>query len=84
MSAQVEDRIRELAEAVIKGGKNERAIAVLKALLEKGQITTDDLNDLGYNHPPRAVGDVRDLGIPVVTGSKTSERTGRRMAVYTF
>lgn len=84
MSEQVDKRIRELAEAVIKAGKNKRAIAVLKALLEKGRITTDDLNDLGYNHPPRAVGDVRDLGIPVVTGSTTSERTGRRMAVYSF
>lgn len=80
----VDKRIVEIAEKVIAAGKNKRAIAVLKALLEKGQITTDDLNDMGYNHPPRAVGDVRDIGIPVITGSTTSPRTGRRMAVYTF
>ena len=84
MAAKIDEEIRKIAEEVIAAGKNKRAIAVLKALLDKGQITTDDLNDLGYNHPPRAVGDVRDLGIPVVTGSTTSERTGRRMAVYTF
>jgi hypothetical protein len=39
---------------------------------------------MGYNHPPRAVGDVRDAGIPIVTGSATSKKTGRRMAVYSF
>ena len=84
MSKPIDKKILELAEAVIAAGKNKRAIAVLNGLIEKGQITTDDLNDLGYNHPPRAVADVRDLGIPVITGSTTSERTGRRMAVYSF
>jgi hypothetical protein len=84
MTKKIDDKIRVIAEEAIAAGKNKRAIAVLKALLDKGSITTDDLNDLGYNHPPRAVGDVRDLGIPIITGSVTSERTGRRMAVYTF
>lgn len=84
MAAKVDPRIRAMAERVIKDGRNKRAIAVLKQLLEKGSITTDDLNDLGYNHPPRAVGDVRDEGIPIETGSAISKKTGRRMAVYTF
>ena len=84
MPSPVHPKIRALAEKVIAEGKNKRAIAVLKALLSKGEISTDDLNDLGYNHPPRAVGDVRDAGIPIVTGSATSKRTGRRMAVYKF
>ena len=84
MTDIIDPRIREIAERVIAAGKNKRAIAVLKALLDKGSISTDDLNDLGYNHPPRAVGDVRDAGIPIVTGSGTSERTGRRMAIYSF
>lgn len=84
MSATVDPRIQALAEKVIADGKNKRAIAVLKALLDKGSITTDELNEMGYNHPPRAVGDVRDAGIPIVTGSATSEKTGRRMAVYSF
>lgn len=84
MFKSVDPRIRELAERVISEGKNKRAIAVLKVLLDRGSISTDELNDLGYNHPPRAVGDVRDAGIPIETGSGTSERSGRRMAIYSF
>ena len=80
----VDKRIKALAEKVIAEGKNKRAIAVLKVLLEKGSISTDELNDLGYNHPPRAVGDVRDAGIPIDTGQGTSQKTGRRMGIYTF
>jgi hypothetical protein len=80
----IDRRIRAIAEQVIAEGKNKRAIAVLKTLLRKGSISTDDLQDLGYNHPPRAVGDVRDAGIPIRTGSGISARSGRRMAVYTF
>jgi hypothetical protein len=84
MPSSIDPRIRALAEKVIAQGKNKRAIAVLKALLKSGSITTDQLNELGYNHPPRAVGDVRDAGIPIITGSMTSPKTGRRMAVYSF
>lgn len=84
MPFPVDPKIRELAEKVISEGKNKRAIAVLEALLDKGTITTDELNEMGYNHPPRAVGDVRDAGVPIVTGSVTSAKTGRRMAVYSF
>lgn len=84
MDNPVDPRIRDIAERVIAEGKNKRAIAVLKVLLDKGTISTDELNDLGYNHPPRAVGDVRDAGVPIETGSGTSERTGRRMAIYSF
>ena len=83
MAVKVDPKIRALAETVIASGANKRAIVVLKALLNKGEITTDDLNDLGYNHPPRAIGDVRDAGIPVITGSTVS-KTGRRMAIYRF
>src|SRR5262245_7475015 len=84
MPSVVDPKIRVLAEKVIAEGKNRRAIAVLKVLLDKGAISTDDLQEMGYNHPPRAVGDVRDAGIPIITGSATSKNTGRRMAVYTF
>jgi len=84
MAKSVDPRIRALAERVIADGGNKRAIAALKAMLAKGSISTDDLQALGYNHPPRAIGDVRDAGIPIVTGSATSTKTGRRMAVYSF
>jgi hypothetical protein len=84
MPASVDPQILALAEKVIAEGKNKRAIAVLKVFLDKGTISTDELQSMGYNHPPRAVGDVRDTGIPIVTSSITSSKSGRRMAVYAF
>lgn len=83
MPADIEPAIRELAEKVIAGGGSKRAADVLKVMLDKGAISTDEINDLGYNHPPRAIGDVRDAGIPVITGKGTS-RSGQRMAVYSL
>lgn len=80
----IDRRIRALAKKVIAEGKNKRAIAALEVLLKKGSISTDDLQRMGYNHPPRAIGDIRDAGIPIITGSATSSKTGRRMAVYSF
>ena len=84
MKIRIDDQVRQMAEEVIQRGKNKRAIVALEILLEKGQVSTDDLKNLGYNHPPRAIGDVRDLGIPIITGSGVSEETGRTMAVYMF
>lgn len=83
MPDQIEPAIRALAEKVISGGGSKRAADVLKVMLDKGSISTDEINALGYNHPPRAIGDVRDAGIPVVTGKGTS-RSGQRMAVYSL
>lgn len=50
-------------------------------MLEKGSITTDQLKEMGYEHPPRAIGDVKDNGIPVIKKMEVS-KTGRRMARY--
>lgn len=84
MAESVDPHIRALAEEVIARGKNKRVIAALKVLLDKGSVSTDELQDMGYNHPPRAIGDIRDTGIPIITGHGTSKRTGNRMAVYSF
>lgn len=83
MAAPIDPNIRALAERVIADGKNKRAIAVLKVLLVKGTISTEEIQKIGYDHPPRAIGDVRDAGIPIVTGGGTS-KGGKRMAVYSF
>ncbi|MGI8839377.1 MAG: hypothetical protein ACR2F8_01095 [Caulobacteraceae bacterium] len=83
MPAEIEPAIRELAERVIAGGASKRASDVLKIMLDKGSVSTDEINDLGYSHPPRAIGDVRDAGVPVITGSGAS-RSGRRMAIYSL
>lgn len=84
MDFSVPETIRLLAEKVIAAGANKRAVAVLKVMLDKGSISTDDIQEMGYNHPPRAIGDVRDAGIPIITGSAISAQTGKRMAVYSF
>jgi hypothetical protein len=84
MKTSIDSRIIELAKKVIADGKNKRVIAALKVMLKTGSISTDKLQDMGYNHPPRAIGDVRDTGIPIITGSSTSKKTGRRMAIYSF
>jgi hypothetical protein len=62
-----------------------RAKTVINHILVHGYITTEELNDLyGYDHPPRAVRDVRENGIPLITHNVVSPRTGRRMGAYTF
>jgi len=44
-----------------------RPRTVIQHLLKHGSITTVELTKLyGYEHPPRAIRDVRELGIPVV------------------
>lgn len=61
-----------------------RPRTVIDHLLKHGQITTEQLkNRYGYNHPPRAVRDVKEHGIPIerttVVGSD-----GRKIAAYRF
>lgn len=83
MPVIVDPKIRALAEKVMADGASKRAGKALKVLLHKGHVSTDELQALGYNHPPRIIGDIRDAGIPIITGSGTSA-TGKRMAVYSF
>ena len=61
-----------------------RPKTVIDHILKYGFITTEDLKEkYGYNHPPRAVRDVKEYGIPVemyrVEGSD-----GRKIAAYKF
>jgi len=63
---------------------NRRAKIVIEHILKNGSITTEDLEKTyGYNHPPRAVRDVRDQGIPIIT-ERTKSASGRSIAVYRF
>lgn len=64
--------------------KNKRAKAVIDRILQNGYVTTQELKDLGYNHPPRAARDVREEGIPLETFYDKRDRDGRRMASYRF
>ena len=62
---------KDLPESFIKKAKAvtaKRAKTVIDHILKHGHITTEELKNLyGYNHPPRAVRDVREQGIPLET-----------------
>jgi len=61
-----------------------RSRIVVDHILEYGFITTEDLEkSYGYKHPPRAVKDVRDQGIPIDKYSVKSS-DGRTIAAYRF
>jgi hypothetical protein len=60
---------------------SKRAKYVLGKLINQGFITSQELRDEGYIHGARAIGDVRDNGIPLVTLDAKSE-DGRSIARY--
>ena len=61
-----------------------RPRTVIQHILQHGYITSQELKDLyGYNHPPRAIRDVREHGVPVVT-YRTAGTDGRNIAAYKF
>lgn len=61
-----------------------RAKTVINHILAHGYVTSQELKDLyGYNHPPRAVRDVREYGIPVETYNVVGT-DGRKIGAYRF
>ena len=61
-----------------------RAKVVIDHIIAHGFITTEDLKEAyGYNHAPRAAGDVRDQGIPLET-FKVKGSDGRSIGAYRF
>lgn len=68
---------------VLNSVTNKRARFVIDTILKKGSCTTEDLKNAGYEHAPRAARDVRELGIPLVTG-RGKDKDGKNIAVYTF
>lgn len=81
--ASIDPKILEIVQRHLAAEPNSRASKALRAMLDKGYVTTADLNALGYDHPPRAIGDVRDAGIPIVT-EKVRTASGKQMARYRF
>jgi hypothetical protein len=62
-----------------------RPKTVIDHIIKHGFISTEDLkNSYGYDHPPRAIRDVRESGIPLVTYKVRSNTTGRSIAAYKF
>ena len=69
---------------LLDGVKQKRPRTVIDHILEYGQITTEDLKDIyGYNHPPRAIRDVREHGIPLDTFRVTGS-DGKKHSAYRF
>lgn len=59
-----------------------RSRVVVEHILDNGYITTLQLSELGYEHPPRAAADVRDRGIPLQTVRKAID--GKQVGHYRF
>lgn len=77
----VDPRILALAAKVTA----KRPRALIDYLLQHGECSTEDLNEMGYDHPPRVAGDVKEAGIPLVmTRDRVSAKTGRKIGVYRF
>lgn len=69
---------------VLESVTSKRPRTVIQHILKNGYITSEELkNDYGYNHPPRAVRDVRELGIPIET-YRLAGSDGRSIAAYRF
>ncbi len=69
---------------LLENVKAKRPKKVIGHILEYRQITTEALKGIyGYNHPPRAIRDVREQGIPVKTFRVTGS-DGRKIAAYKF
>jgi len=61
-----------------------RPKTVVEHIRKYGFITSQELKDTyGYNHPPRAIRDVRELGIPIKT-YRVNGTDGRKIAAYRF
>ena len=69
--------------AQIAAVTNKRARFVLDAIARKGVVTTEEISKAGYEHPPRAVRDARELGFPIQT-IKVKHSNGRSIAAYIF
>lgn len=78
-ASSLDPKMRKLCESV----QAKRARTVIDHILENGFITNEQLSTK-YNHPPRAIRDVRENGIPLITHSVIKPGTKRRMGVYTF
>ncbi len=68
----------------LKSIKAKRPKTVIQHILKNGHITTEELQSkYGYEHPPRAARDVRELGIPLET-FRVKNSEGRSIAAYRF
>jgi hypothetical protein len=71
-------------QALIDKVTGKRPLTVINHILAHGKITTEELKDTyGYNHPPRAIRDVVEWGIPLKK-TRVTGTDGRSIAAYEF
>lgn len=73
---------KELLER-IAAVTNVRARFVLDGIIKNGSISTEEISQAGYDHPPRAAQDVKDLGFRLKT-TKVKHTNGRSIVAYEF
>ncbi len=62
--------------------KSKRARIILQHILDNGSISSQEIqNKYGYNHPPRAIRDIKDCGINIIT-NKIKNADGKIHAIY--
>ena len=77
MTKEDRKRLEELVKTIPLRPKR-----VLEYLLKKGEVSTYQLGKLGYDQPPRAAMDLKDIGVKLVTKSSKHPKTGNRMVIY--
>lgn len=77
------DRLPSAVRKRISKVKNKRARLVLDTIAKRGVINTEELRNAGYDHPPRAARDVRELGFRLLT-TRVKGSTGRPIAAYSL
>lgn len=61
-----------------------RPATIINHILKNGYITSEEIKNIyGYNHPTRAIRDVREQGIPIET-YRVKDNDGRSIAAYKF
>lgn len=80
MSVEYSDEFIEWARGL---KKSKRAGRCLEHMLEYGTLTTEQLSEMGYEHPPRAIRDLRDAGV-IVNRANVKSSNGRNIAQYTL
>lgn len=82
VESNVSDEYGKILEAIGKKDMGKRPKTVVLHILKHGFVTTANLEqEYGYKHPPRAIYDVKELGIPIKkVNTKTED--GKTIARY--
>lgn len=78
----IEPELKEYIDKVLKVCSS-RAVYVIEEIIKNGSISSETIRNKGFIHGARAVGDVRDNGIPLIT-LKTKSHDGKSIARYVF